>query len=322
MPLGNPAVLPIQPFTPYGLDYEQMAANYVANDICPFFQTPKTSGWYYVPDARNFLRAEDLAWSRENGATRVISQYGKDTFIAQPYGGEEPVSDIDAGDWGGGKDDLITQTMRQMMARINLAREVRTFGLIDGSGAGTTSVTGTGQWDSTAANPRLDVMKSKTAVAKRVGREANTLIISGLVYEVITGTQSSGSAGAAVLDTLKYTSRDSITEEMLARYFILEKVRFAKAVQQDTTKHSNRTVNPGLPEAGTYVWSGKKFYTAYIGTPGAKEPNAATTFGTDIATPDDYYEYKTKSTIVRIVSVVQEKVVCLPSINIGTTVIS
>jgi len=323
--LGGPTVLPIQPFTPYGLDFAQEATDFVADDSMPWKQTQKTTGWYYVPDARNFLRAEDLAWSRETGATRVLSQYGKDTFIAQPYGAEEPVSDIDAQDWMDGPDDLASQTMRALLQRVLLAREVRVFTAVDGSGAGTTSVSGAGQWDSTAANPRLDILKAKAAIHKRVGKEGNNVMISGLVYEVLTGSQAAGTAGAAVLDAIKYTREaggNVFTEDLMTGYFNVMKVRFAKAVQQDTTKHTQRAVSPGLPEAGVYVWSAKKVYVMYQGNPGGKEPNFGTTFGPDLSTPDDYRENKTKSTVYRITSTVIEKVVCLPALNICTTVIS
>jgi hypothetical protein len=325
MPLGNPTVLPIQPFTPYGLDYAQEITDFVADAAMPFFLTNKTSGWYYVPDARNFLRAEDVTWSRETGATRVLSQYGKDTFIAQPYGAEEPVSNQDASDWMGGPADLGTQTMRGLLQRLAVAREVRTFGIVDGSGAGTTSVSGVGQWDSTAANPRLDVVKAQAAVHKRIGRVANNVIISGLVYETVVGSQAAGTAGAAILDAIKYTAGglgSAFTEDLLARYLNVGNVEFAKSIQSDTTKHTTRTVGAGLPEAGAYIWSAKKVYVFYNGTPGAKEPNFGTSFGTDLATPDDYPELKTKSIVYRIAQTLQEKIVCLPSLNILTTVIS
>ncbi|HLF07651.1 MAG TPA: hypothetical protein VI893_10880, partial [Thermoplasmata archaeon] len=110
MPLGKPTVLPFDPFADYGLDFNQEAANFAALVAFPFKKTEKSSGWFYVPDARNFLRAEDLAWSRETGATRLMSQYGYDQFLAQPYGGDEPVSKDDARDWMDGEADLAAMT--------------------------------------------------------------------------------------------------------------------------------------------------------------------------------------------------------------------
>lgn len=325
MPLGNPAVLPIQPFLEYGIDFAQEASVFAADTAVPYKDTVKSSGWYPVPDARNFLRAEDATWGREGGATRVVSQYGKDTFLAQPYGLEEIVSKWDADDWPGGPGDMATQTQQQLLQRVLLAREVRVEAMIDAATFGTTAVSGTGQWGSTAANPRLDVWKASNGIRKKIGRGANRIILPMGVVEVVCGSQSAGSAGAAILDTLKYTSRDSITEEMLARYFNLggdSMVKFALAVRQDSTKNSLRVVGVGLPEAGEPVWDQKEGYVFFQGTPGAKMPNFGTSFGPDLATPDDYEDRRGRGTVYRIAQMLDEKIVCNASMNVLTTIIA
>jgi hypothetical protein len=326
MPLGNPAVLPIQPFIGYGIDFEQEARVFAADTVMPWFKTEKTNGWFPVPDARNFLRAEDATWGRETGATRVVSQYGKATFLAQPFGLEELVGDLDAKDWPGGPGDMATQTQRQLLQRILVAREVRIEAAIDASSSyGTTAVTGTAQWASTATNPRLDVQKASSAIRKRIGRGANRMVLPGGVVEVVTGTQLAGSAGAAILDAIKYTRPamgDTLTEELMAQYFRLSTVKFAEAVQQLTTAHTLRTVGVGLPEAGVYIWDQKEAYVFYNGAPGAKEPNFGTSFGPELATPDDYRDERAKGTAYRIIQVLDEKEVCTSSMNVLTTVIA
>lgn len=325
MPLGQPAVLPIQEYENYGVDFSQEASDFGADMFMPFFDTKKSSGWYPVPDARNFLRAEDATWGRERGATRVMSQYGKDTYLAQPYGLEEPVTDWDARDWPGGPADMATQTQTQLLQRGLIAREVRVEAAIDAATFGTTSVSGTGQWHSTAANPRLDVWKGSNAIRKKIGRGANRVGIPMGVQEVVCGTQTAGSAGAAILDTLKYTSRESITEEMLARYFNLganSMVKFLIAIQQDTTKHTTRTVGVGLPEAGVAIWDQKEVYVCFQGVPGSKSPNFGTSFGPDYFTPDDYRDEQAKATVYRFAQMLDEKIVCNAAMNVLTTVIA
>lgn len=325
MPLGQPAVLPIQDYIGYGIDFAQEESDFAASTAMPYFNVTKTSGWYSVPDARNFLRAEDATWGREDGATRVVSQYGKDTYLCQPYGLEELVTNWDASDWPGGPGDMANQTQTQLLQRGLIAREVRIEAAIDAATFGTTSVSGTGQWGSTAANPRLDVWKGSNAVRKKIGRGANRVIIPMGVQEVVCGTQSAGTAGAAILDTLKYTSRESITEEMLARYFNLganSVVKFALAIQQDVTKHTTRTVGVGLPEAGTAIWDQKEVYVFFMGTPGAKQPNFGTSFGPDFFSPDDYPDQKANGTVYRYKQMLDEKIVCNAAMNVLTTVIA
>lgn len=324
MPLGQPAVLPIQDYIGYGIDFAQEATTFAADVAMPFFDVAKSSGWYPVPDARNFLRPEDAAWGREGGATRVVSQYGKDTYLAQPFGLEELVTDWDARDWPGGPANMATQTQRQLLQRGLIAREVRIEAAIDAATFGTTSVTGTGQWNSTAAQPRFDVVKASNAIRKKIGRGANRIILPMVIQEVIVGSQATGTAGAAVMDANKYTSRDSITEEMLARYFNLgagSVVKFALAIRQDSTKHSNRTVGVGLPEVGEAIWDQKEGYVFYEGTPGAKEPNFGTSFGPDYFTPDDYLDPRGNGTVYRFKQMLDEKIVCNAAMNVLTTVL-
>lgn len=325
MPLGQPAVLPIQDYIGYGIDFAQEASIFAADVAMPYFNVTRTSGWYPVPDARNYLRPEDAAWGRTSGATRVVSQYGKDTYLAQPFGLEELVNDWDANDWPGGPANMATQTQTQLLQRGLMAREVRIEAAIDAATFGTTAVTGTAQWSSTAASPRLDVWKASNGVRKKIGRGANKIILPLGVVEVICGSQAAGTAGAAVLETVKYTGRESITEEMLARYFNLgadSVVKFALAVRQDSTKHSTRTVAVGLPEAGEAIWDQKEAYVFYNGTPGGKSPNFGTSFGTDYFTPDDYDDRKARGTVYRFAQMLDEKIVCNASMNVLTTVIA
>lgn len=325
MPLGGPAVLPIQDYAGYGIDFAQEASAFAADVAVPYFKTSKNMGWYSVPDARNFMRAEEASWGRETGATRVVSQYGKDTFLAQPYGLEELVTDWDAGDWPGGPADLAAQTQAQLLQRGLIAREVRIEAMIDAATFGTTAVTGTGQWGSTAANPRLNVTNASLAIRAKIGRGANRVIFPSGVTAVIIGTQSAGSAGAAILDTLKYTSRESITEPLLANYFNLgadSVVKFAMAYQQDTTKHTVRVVSIGLPEAGTAIWDQKEGYVFYQGQAGGKQPNFGTSFGTDYFTPDDYQDERANGTVYRFKQMLDEKIVCNASMNVLTTIIA
>jgi len=326
MPLGQPAVLPIQErFAQYGIDFAQEASVFAADFAMPYAFAPKTSGWYPVPDARNWLHAEDATWSREQGATRVVSQYDKDTFLAKPYGLEEIVSDLDANDWPGGPADMGRETMSSVGQRVLVAREVRIEAKIDAATFGTTAVTGTGIWDSTAANPRLDVKKANTAIRKKIGRPGNSIILPLAVADVITGSQAAGTAGAAVLDAIKYTGAgglQEITETLLAQYWRLARVKFAEAIQQDTTKPVTRAVVVGLPEAGVAIWDQKEAYVFFNGTPGSRLPNFASSFGPDLYTPDDYYDPKPKGRVYRVVQVLDEKIVCNAAMNVLTTVIT
>lgn len=326
MPLGTPSVLPIQDYAGYGIDFPQEAAVFAADTAMPFFPVARSIGWYSVPDARNFMRPEDDTWGKGvgGGAPRVISQYGKDTYACQPYGLQELVNRWDGADWPGGPANMSQQTQLQLLQRGLLNREVRVEAKIDAATFGTTSVTGTGQWNSSAAQPRFDILRASNAIRAKIGRGANKVIIPYEIHQVICGSQAAGTAGGAVLDTTKYTGRESITEEMLANYFNLgagSTVKFALAFQQDPAKHSNRTVGVGLPEAGKPVWDQKEVYVFYNGTPGAQQPNFGTTFGTDFFVPRDWADPDANGNWYRYELNIDEKFVCSASMNVCTTVI-
>lgn len=321
MPLGGPVVLPVDPYEQYGLDFSQLTSDFAALVAFPFKQTDKTSGWFYVPDARNFLSDTDDTWGRSTGASSVESQYTKASFIAQAYGMQEPVTDIDAKDWMSGPADLGTQTMEQLVQRWALKFEIRAEAAIDAATFGTSAAGNV--WDGTSANPRLNVRAASTAVRKKIGRGANKMILPGAVVDVLCGSTLANTGGAQILEAIKYTREaggNALTEALFAGYFNLDQVKFAMAVTSGALLTT--TIGVGLATAGTYVWDQKEAYVFYNGTPGAKAPNFGTTFGPDLATPDDFYEEQIKGRFYRITSTYQQNMVCSASMNVITGAIT
>ncbi|NQV83914.1 MAG: major capsid protein [Rhodospirillales bacterium] len=94
--------------------------------------------------------------------------------------------------------------------------------------AGTNKVTlaGVNQWSDAGSNPKGDVNTAKEAIRANIGRYPNTMILGPKVFMDV-------SEHAAIKDQFKYTSADSITTEMLARYFNVEKVAIGKSIYAD-----------------------------------------------------------------------------------------
>ena len=85
------------------------------------------------------------------------------------------------------------------------------------------ALTGTDRWTADASDPQDDVSAGKEAIRRSIGRYPNVMILGP-------------DAGVAlkrhpkIKEQFKYVSKDSITEEMLAAYFDVQKVVIGKAV--------------------------------------------------------------------------------------------
>jgi len=299
-----------------------------ADAAMPWLITKGNTGTYYIPDARNALRAEDMRWGWNSAPPRMTEQYGSATFSAQKYGGKDVVTDDDKDNWLMGPDDLRNRTTTDLVQKLMLAREVRVEGLIDAATFGTTAVTGTGQWDATttpAANPRYDVQKAKTAIRKKIGKPGNTVIIPGGVWDVVIGSQASGQAGGVIFENVKYVGEGGIREvtpELLAKYFNVRLVKPALLIQQDTTKHVTRTVVAGLPEAGTYIWDQKEVYVVYNdANPGPKTMNGGVSFGPIKLDVKPGRDEEVEGDTIRVKQVVDEVICVNAAWNVLTTVL-
>lgn len=324
---GLPQLRAVDPIlTQFGLEYRQEQTAYTADTVFPYVQTQGWTGTYYEAEALNNLRAENAQWSLYSGASRIDMRFRAAAFRAQPYSFELPVSDFDGDNWLAGGADLRARATSAITDKLLLAREVRVEAVLDGV-APVNSLANPQRWDSTASNPRADIRGEQAAVLKRIGRLANTVVITGAVWDSILGTVSAGTAGQAIIDAIKYTNPgfgNKLTPDLIASYLNIDKVVPGVAVQQDVTKHETTTVAAGgLPEAGTYVYDQKECYILYVDpNPGPQTVSFGITFGPSLLEFDSYREDKTKSDVVRGFSIVQEATTCSNAIRTLGTVIT
>lgn len=85
------------------------------------------------------------------------------------------------------------------------------------------TLAGTARWTNAASTPQSDVQAGSEAIRRSVGRYPNTLLLGPTAFNALR-------SHPAVKEQFKYTSRDSITAEMLAAYFDLRRVVVGKAV--------------------------------------------------------------------------------------------
>lgn len=85
------------------------------------------------------------------------------------------------------------------------------------------TLTSTARWTNAASTPLADVQAGAEAIRRSIGRYPNTLVLGPSAFNALRNH-------AAVKEQFKYTSKDSITADMLAAYFDVKRVVVGKAV--------------------------------------------------------------------------------------------
>lgn len=143
------------------------------------------------------------------------------------------------------------------------------------------ALTGTDKWSDGASTPAADIDTGKEAVRASVGIYPNTLLLSAQAFNAVKNHSS-------VVERFKYTSRDSVTPDMLAALWDLEKVVVGKAVAFDDAN------------AAIDFW-GNNAILAYVptGSSGMEDPSFGYTYvmrGHPLV-EKSYYENNAKSWI-------------------------
>jgi len=85
------------------------------------------------------------------------------------------------------------------------------------------TLAGADQWSHAASKPKDVINEGKEAVRKKIGRDPNTLVLSAGGFRALDDHP-------AILEKIKYTSSESVTEDLLKRYFQVDRVAVARSV--------------------------------------------------------------------------------------------
>tara|TARA_R100001369_G_scaffold65866_1_gene93017 strand:+ start:65 stop:994 length:930 start_codon:yes stop_codon:yes gene_type:complete len=123
--------------------------------------------------------------------------------------------------------DLASGSIEMVLDVIALGREFAIAKLArDPSKYGANNkmaLTGADKWSDDASNPYADIQEGREQIRRRIGRYPNQLTLGPGAVSVLTNHPK-------IKEQFKYTSADSITLEMLAKYLKLDKVIEGKAV--------------------------------------------------------------------------------------------
>ncbi|MEQ8396427.1 major capsid protein [Thalassobaculum sp.] len=153
--------------------------------------------------------------------------------------------------------DLQMNTAATTMDIIQLREEVETSQLLtDPANYGADNklaLVGTDKWNNDASKPKEVINEAREQIRLKIGRYPNRAIISPGAFNALD-------QHPLIRDQFKYTSSESLSEAMIARYFGLDQVKIGKAVYvgDDDVEHDcwdncmvlgfvHGAANPGMP---------------------------------------------------------------------------
>lgn len=213
--------------------YLQKQENFIADKVFPIVPVDKKSDKYFVYTKNDWFRDEaqrraDATESAGSGYNLETGTYSADVWAFHKDVGDQTLANADA------PLNPLREATEFVTHRLLLRRELQFVSDFFTTGVWGTDVTGvsgtpgsgqTKQWsDYTASDPIDDIEAAKSQILSTTGMEANTLVLGYDVFRALKNHPD-------LVDRIKYTSSQTITEDMLARMFDLDRVLVAKAVK-------------------------------------------------------------------------------------------
>lgn len=162
---------------------------------------------------------------------RVNFGYSGSSFALEQHAleGVVPFEDLEEADAVPGIDlgkGALYKTQNIIGLRLEYAQAVLATTAANYPAGSKTTLSGTAQWSdqtSGVSDPAKDIETGKEAIRARIGKRPNTLILGPLVFSALK-------THPKIVDRIKFTGRDSLTKEILANLFDIEKVFVGDAI--------------------------------------------------------------------------------------------
>jgi len=255
--------------------YLQDTLTYIAQSIFPEIPVTKQSDKYFKYDKGDWFR--DEAQKRAPATESAGSGYrvGTDNYSCDVYAfhkdvddqtranADEPINlDLDAS-------SFVTGRMLMRMER-DWAATCFTTGVwaTDLTGvSGTPSTNEFKQWNDAASTPVTDIEDAKRTILVTTGFMPNVLVVGYDVYKELKQHPS-------IYERLKYTTSESITREILARFFEIDRFVVAQSIYNAGV----REPDAGGADTMGFVF-GKAAWLGYVApNPGVLQPTAGYRF--------------------------------------------
>jgi hypothetical protein len=123
--------------------------------------------------------------------------------------------------------DLGRHAVNMVLTQLDLGYEIETAGIVRNAATYAASnklaLVGTAKWSHPDSDPKKDFDDAKEVIRQRIGRYPNRATLGATVARALCDHPK-------IREHFKYTSADSVTIEMLARYLQLDEILVGKAV--------------------------------------------------------------------------------------------
>ena len=227
-----------RPLTNISVAYMQTQTNFIADKVFPPVPVEKKSDTYFTYTKADFFR--DEMKKRAPGTESAGSGYnlGTDSYSADVWAlhkdlDEQIVANYDS-PLDAERDATNWLTQMGMIRRERLfASEYFQAGIWATDVVGGTNFT---LWSAANSDPQADIATGRTTILQNTGLMPNTLVLSHSVFEALK-------RNAIIKDQFKYTSSESITEAMLARYFEVDRILISRAVYNSGNEGGTASYN-------------------------------------------------------------------------------
>lgn len=252
--------------------YIQEQSQFIASQVFPIVPVDKRSDLFRVYPKEDWLR--DEAEKRAPGTESAGGGYdiSQDSYLCETYAFHKDIDD-QTRDNSDADINLDTDATQFVTNRMLLKREklwvTKNFqpGVWGTTVVGVVAAPGAGQvlrWDDALSNPRQDVKAARRKILSTTGFKPNTLVLH---YDAMDALMDH----PEFIDRIKYTSRESINEDALAKIFGIERVLVAGAIE-------NSAKEGQAPAVIDFVY-GKHAWLGYVAkSPGLMSPSAGYTF--------------------------------------------
>lgn len=251
--------------------YMQAPDNFIARQVFPVVPVDKQSGVYFKYNQGDWLR--DEAKKRAPATQSAGSGYsvGQDNYFCDVYAFHKDVDEQTLANATAPFQPMSDAT-KFVASRLALRQEVDFANTYFKTGVWANDFTGhattnTGsnfiQFSNYSTSTPVDTIARTKRTLNITGYEINTMVMGRSVFDALV-------QHPAIIDRIKYTSSDVITEQILARYFGVQKLLVAKAIVN--------TAAEGQADNIQDLFSDSILMTHSAAAPGLLTPSAGYTF--------------------------------------------
>lgn len=238
---------------------------FIADKLVPGVPVKHDTDKYYVYDISNMRLEETL---RAKGATTSRTRFNisTSTYSLQMHALKELVLKEDRQN-ADKPISLDVDTTESLTRKILIRKEKECNDVIMASGnwSNKESLTSTLAWtqNTTLSNPIIKIDSGTSKIIGSSGYKPNKLVMND-------GAFRGCKEHVSVVDRVKYTSADSVTENMLAKLFNVQDVLVGRAIYESAQE--------GLSSDISNIWTNSAFLAYMEPSPGIKKASAAYRF--------------------------------------------